>query len=45
MFEGITSGLKGALSPDWNWEAAANYNRIKQEYSNPGVINNAMAPL
>jgi iron complex outermembrane receptor protein len=33
-------GLKGALSPDWNWEAAANYNRIAQNYSNPGVINN-----
>jgi iron complex outermembrane receptor protein len=33
-------GLKGTLSPDWNWEAAANYNRIKQDYQNPGVINN-----
>ncbi len=34
------AGLKGTLSPDWSWEAAANYNRIKQEYQNPGVINN-----
>ncbi len=33
-------GFKGSLTPDWNWEAAANYNRIKQEYRNPGVINN-----
>jgi len=34
-------GLKGSINQDWNWEAAANYNRISQQYSNPGVINNA----
>src|SRR6478736_224541 len=34
-------GLRGAINPDWNWEAAADYNRVGQNYSNPGVINNA----
>jgi len=35
------AGLRGSLSEAWSWEAGANYNRIKQEYQNPGVINNA----
>lgn len=34
-------GLRGQLTSDWKWEAAANYNRITQDYKNPGVINNA----
>ncbi len=34
------AGLRGDITPDWSWEAAANYNRITQDYSNPGVINN-----
>jgi iron complex outermembrane receptor protein len=33
-------GLRGTINPDWNWEAAADYNRVTQDYSNPGVINN-----
>ncbi|MBX3736929.1 MAG: TonB-dependent receptor [Candidatus Didemnitutus sp.] len=33
-------GLRGQLTPEWKWEAAANYNRITQDYKNPGVINN-----
>jgi iron complex outermembrane receptor protein len=35
------AGFKGKLTENWSWEAAANYNRIKQDYQNPGVINNA----
>lgn len=35
------AGFRGDISADWQWEVAANYNRIKQDYSNPGVINNA----
>lgn len=34
-------GLKGTITDNWSWEAAANYNRITQDYRNPGVINNA----
>lgn len=34
------AGFKGKISTNWNWEVAANYNRITQDYSNPGVINN-----
>ena len=34
-------GLKGKITEDWSWESAADYNRITQNYSNPGVINQA----
>ena len=34
-------GLKGKFSEDWSWESAADYNRIQQNYTNPGVINQA----
>lgn len=34
------AGLKGDFSEDWHFETAATYNRIVQDYSNPGVINN-----
>lgn len=34
-------GLKGKLSEDWSWESAADYNRIQQNYTNPGVVNQA----
>lgn len=33
-------GLSGKLDANWSWEAAATYNRITQDYQNPGVINN-----
>ena len=33
-------GLAGKLDSNWSWEAAATYNRITQDYQNPGVINN-----
>ena len=34
-------GLKGKFSEDWSWESAADYNRVQQNYTNPGVINQA----
>lgn len=34
------AGLKGKIDGNWTWETAATYNRIKQDYQNPGVINN-----
>lgn len=34
------AGLKGKIDSNWSWEAAATYNRITQDYQNPGVINN-----
>lgn len=34
------AGLKGKIDGNWTWEAAATYNRITQNYQNPGVINN-----
>jgi len=33
-------GLSGKLDANWSWETAATYNRITQDYQNPGVINN-----
>jgi iron complex outermembrane receptor protein len=33
-------GLKGQITPDWSWEFAGTYNRITEDYQNPGVINN-----
>ncbi len=35
------AGLRGTLSENWSWEAAADYNRIAMDYQNPGVINQA----
>ena len=33
-------GVSGAIADTgWNWEAAADYNRANQQYTNPGVIN------
>ena len=34
-------GLHGKINEDWSWESAADYNRIGQNYTNPGVINQA----
>ena len=34
-------GLKGKITEDWSWESAADYNRITENYANPGVINQA----
>jgi iron complex outermembrane receptor protein len=34
------AGLKGKIDNNWSWETAATYNRITQNYQNPGVINN-----
>ena len=34
-------GLKGKISEDWSWETAADYNKINQNYTNFGVINQA----
>ncbi len=34
-------GLNGKITEDWSWETAADYNRVGQNYSNPGVINQA----
>ncbi len=34
-------GLKGKITEEWSWESAADYNRIQQNYTNPGVINQA----
>jgi iron complex outermembrane receptor protein len=33
-------GISGTVLNNWKWESAATYNRITQDYSNPGVINN-----
>ncbi len=33
-------GIGGEILNNWKWEAAATYNRITQDYQNPGVINN-----
>ena len=35
------AGLRGTISTDWTWEAAADYNRITQDYVNGGLINTA----
>ena len=34
-------GLKGKITEEWSWESAADYNRIQQNYTNPGVVNQA----
>ena len=34
-------GFKGEISSDWTWEAAADYNKISQDYNNGGLINTA----
>jgi iron complex outermembrane receptor protein len=43
-FTGV-AGLRGAIGPDWSWEAAANFNRYEDNYANPGVLdtNNLIA--
>jgi iron complex outermembrane receptor protein len=33
-------GIEGKIDSKWSWDAAATYNRITQDYQNPGVINN-----
>ncbi|MCX6952745.1 MAG: TonB-dependent receptor [Verrucomicrobia bacterium] len=33
-------GIGGKIDNNWSWETAATYNRITQDYQNPGVINN-----
>jgi iron complex outermembrane recepter protein len=34
-------GLRGNITSDWTWEAAADYNKIAQDFRNPGLINTA----
>ena len=34
------AGFKGKIDNNWSWEVAGTYNRITQDYQNPGVINN-----
>jgi iron complex outermembrane receptor protein len=34
-------GLKGNITADWTWEAAADYNKNTQDYINGGLINTA----
>ena len=34
------AGLRGKINENWSWEAAGTYNRITENYQNPGVINN-----
>ncbi len=34
-------GASGKISEDWGFEVAATYNRVTQDYSNPGVISQA----
>jgi iron complex outermembrane receptor protein len=43
-FTGV-AGLRGSISSDWSWEAAANFNRYEDNYTNPGVLdtNNLIA--
>jgi iron complex outermembrane receptor protein len=35
------AGLRGDITSNWSWEAAADYSRIRQDFTNPGVINQA----
>ena len=39
------AGLRGTINADWSWEAAANFNRYTDNYTNPGVLdeNNLIA--
>jgi iron complex outermembrane receptor protein len=37
-FTGV-AGLRGSISADWSWEAAANFNRYTDSYTNPGVLD------
>jgi iron complex outermembrane receptor protein len=32
-------GLRGDISSDWSWEAAADYNKISQDFLNGGLVN------
>lgn len=40
-----TAGLRGKVGEDWSWEAAANFNRYEDSYTNPGLLdlNNLIA--
>ena len=33
------AGLRGTINADWSWEAAANFNRYTDNYTNPGVLD------
>jgi iron complex outermembrane recepter protein len=37
-FTGV-AGLRGDINADWSWEAAANFNRYTDSYTNPGVLD------
>ncbi len=37
-FTGV-AGLRGNIDADWSWEAAANFNRYVDNYTNPGVLD------
>jgi len=37
-FTGV-AGLRGTINSDWSWEAAANFNRYTDNYTNPGVLD------
>ena len=40
-FYRFMGGFKGAISPDYSWEAAAVYNRYHLDYQSPGQIDTA----
>jgi iron complex outermembrane receptor protein len=33
------AGLRGSFNANWSWEAAANFNRYEDHYTNPGVLD------
>src|SRR5206468_249587 len=35
------AGLRGDINSDWHWEAAADYNTQKQDYTNPNLVQTA----
>jgi iron complex outermembrane receptor protein len=37
-FTGV-AGLRGQINADWSWEAAADFNRYTDNYTNPGVLD------
>ena len=37
----LTAGFKGRFSEDWTWETAFTRSMNRQDYANPGVIDNA----
>jgi iron complex outermembrane receptor protein len=38
----LTGGFKGRFNEDWTWETAFTHSVNRQDYANPGVINDAL---